>query len=1412
MHKISWDKFKVKNEDYRKSFEELSYFLFCRRHKRSAGIFRYHNQTGIETEPVKIKRKLIGFQSKWFDSVIDKEKINSSITRAKRKNPKLNKIVFYINQEFTESTGRKKKDSQLKIDIESHAKSENIDIEWVVLSNFEIILNQPSNLDLAQLYFDFSDEFGFIKAFSNPEILTFLQSSEYIELPFLNLKTQKIEDITKRILKLKQKTFLLSGHPGAGKSISMYRIFQILSGLDKTNIADSKKVFQSNKAIPMLVNLKSCAFETIENVIRERQKDYGLRNNKLNFIYLLDGLDELSSDKADQVLSYLCELEKSEKTLKIVISCRSGNLNRVKVKTYFKDISEYKIHDLTEDHINKYFLGKNEINKRNQLDKLIRKNKTLCCEIKDILLVKLLWDTIESLDEHSTILDLLDKKIELLVNEPQYKKNIDELNLLNPKEDKIIELNREISFKFQKRFQFRLAQKDIQQIILSNYPRIDYKAANEILNYIANLFFDGLPSPSDGPDSTTFVYQHRRYQDYFFIQYLASIYEENPKILRELSVLSNRDFLENLLLPYLRAKYKKERNLPGIIELNLIDVYLGNRNDYGADDPYYQNSSEFIPAIAIQNTTVLEGLLSDESLAIKKKISIDLDEVKSKFIQWDKDKESWRLKEYLIGIWNGGISFLIENIVIFLRFGKKEETNEFREAFREILKLYDKYKFKENLKDKESDRLNDPFWARWEDHLYLKIVLSKEKPKDILTNLIRANYKSFDRSKQMIGSQEEGIDKLVKSFFRAVIKANNKYLQDIISELDEEEILMLLDVLVSERNLPILIKNKNISNKLKTKISDIRVNDIKLIFCKKIFDLTISEDDRKYVEQTFKDLREKRPVDWHMYKTQEDYSVASYILDKISFEEYSKPQEGHPFRYYDELGLYSALYRAYIELLTNGRTLETIARDFIRYINFYYETAGGKYLTVDMSFLWAIIFANSKEKLDKLRNVKNSLIKKENNLVPISFYFNLQNVDEKLFVKLISRTELQEFEQYLDTWDDDAPSYVNHCFKLASFFAQTDEQKAITYIAKGINEGMVRHGWHKDIIVSHFLIDALEILWRNNWLSRGELRTQSGKVYDLTKKVKQITDGDHTSRGPYTLLDMVSRYDLDFAIELKADTDKNYSERRYSSNVTLSSILRGKISRGYPMEEIEEEINHYRKDYRYDGKTDPDYYEHKFEIYLAISQSDFYSNEERKKAFENAYQQVEEMRKEGLDYYLSDLDYKNSKKVFIKLCKKYGKKVNVKFEKKEEYKTEYKLSEKQFIKELKKARTRQKMAVLLKQVNDKVKLVNPKSWNLLVEKTYQIYKNINPFIELLRENSFPHTDWFRTNSQYFHFGLASALSNVNTREEAMNYLFDKTTGHGGFINVMKSYEVIGERDICIKLFRRFIRICDFLVN
>ena len=257
-----------------------------------------------------------------------------------------------------------------------------------------------------------------------------------------------------------------------------------------------------------------------------------------------------------------------------------GNLNRLKAKTYFNNIVESQIADLEEKYIDDFFKAKTNTAKEIKLGKLKKGNENLIKGIKDILLIKLFWDTIDKLNESSSILDLFDEKIDLLLDNPEHRKSIENLNLLNSKKQAIIELNQDISFEFQKKFQFRFSQKDLQELILKKFDRLDYKSINTILNYIADLFFENSYSDNFNTE-TTHIYQHRRYQEYFFTQRLKIEYEKNPQIIRVLKVLSNREYFEELFLKYLRKEYERENNLAGLVELNLIDVYLENTKVLG---------------------------------------------------------------------------------------------------------------------------------------------------------------------------------------------------------------------------------------------------------------------------------------------------------------------------------------------------------------------------------------------------------------------------------------------------------------------------------------------------------------------------------------------------------------------------------------------------------------------------------------------------------------------------------------------------------------------------------------------------------------------------------------------------------------------------------------------------------------
>ncbi len=99
----------------------------------------------------------------------------------------------------------------------------------------------------------------------------------------------------------------------------------------------------STGAVPQVINLKLCATDSLENIIRTRQSAYTIQGAELKIIYLLDGLDEISEDRADLILLQMLELSKKKNTHKIIVTCRSGNFNKIQLKNYFKNCIEFKV-------------------------------------------------------------------------------------------------------------------------------------------------------------------------------------------------------------------------------------------------------------------------------------------------------------------------------------------------------------------------------------------------------------------------------------------------------------------------------------------------------------------------------------------------------------------------------------------------------------------------------------------------------------------------------------------------------------------------------------------------------------------------------------------------------------------------------------------------------------------------------------------------------------------------------------------------------------------------------------------------------------------------------------------------------------------------------------------------------------
>lgn len=221
MKEINWNIFKAKfNQRESIAFESLSYQLFCAEHSKPCGIFRFKNQTGIETEPIAVKDSVVGFQAKYYEVRLANKKadIIDSLKKAKAKNKELSVLYIYLNKEFSESSELGVKDPKYKTEIEAEAAKLGLSVIWKVPSHFEIQLADNRNQHIADYYFT-----------SGPTIINFLNgiASHTENILFsvqndINFNNEKIHidrsTFISEIKTLQNDIIIINGEGGCGKT------------------------------------------------------------------------------------------------------------------------------------------------------------------------------------------------------------------------------------------------------------------------------------------------------------------------------------------------------------------------------------------------------------------------------------------------------------------------------------------------------------------------------------------------------------------------------------------------------------------------------------------------------------------------------------------------------------------------------------------------------------------------------------------------------------------------------------------------------------------------------------------------------------------------------------------------------------------------------------------------------------------------------------------------------------------------------------------------------------------------------------------------------------------------------------------------------------------------------------------
>lgn len=1368
-----WNKFRVKNEKYTDAFETLCFHIFCRTFQVT-GLTKNHNNPGIETDPVLVDDQYVGFQSKFFDGNISYPNIKESIAKAKKYyESKIDKIIIYLNKDGTKNS---------KDNIISEARDKfNISIEFKTCSFFENVLSQTGYHDLYQFYFSPADITNFIKSNITSEVYTSLQSSSFIDLTLEN-GTKKIK-CTILCGEINNKPVLITGSPGSGKTMVINKFFQIMSGFNDLNEKYSSPLEHANKPIPMVIRLKDCYSDSLETLIRNRQNDYSVGSQKdIKFIYLLDGLDELTEEKAIQCINYIKQLGNIANTSSIIVSCRISSINKIHIYSHLENIQEYTISKLTELEIKFYFKNHYGGIKASSLEQV--SNSNLVSEITDILLLTLFWEHIENLDPNSTAMELFKLKIYSFQKDKKLIRDLGDLNLPSPKWEHIIKINQQISYEFHGRFQFRLPHDTLYQLISNMYPKADYNSINNILHFLAHSFFDDTSESSN----KSYIYQHRIYQEYFFAQKLQIKYENNPQILRSLNIFSNYEFFDKFFLPYLRNDYERNKNLIGLLELNLIDVYLGKNRNWGADEPYYEGLLSFMEALSLQRDSIFNQLWSSEGLNIQNLVYINIKLLESKLNEFQQNPLNYTLEQELTKVYETRLGTLLKLGQLLHINNKIKESELIKNNWIEIYQIYDKH-LQIFEKANHGSKLNNPLSSRYESYIYYLLLIARNNLMEILDDHIRMNINS--------SHPEEHNHKLLAYFYEPCIKYRLEELIDIIDKLDNFEFIGLLEVISEIEYLNTLASNSKLKEKIYARIKSLPVNEekpsVSTLFIMSLLGVELPLKIKQSRKKDAEEIRKSVHNDWQISQHAINYAQL-FFISKINYD-----------HYLTGLDIIAYLLLDYIKLINENKSILQILRNHLTHVS---ESSTQEKLSPNtrayISTLWAAILSFSKEPISNKKNVKEILFKRsEIEIDPWVLCMNMQEFDKEVFKTVINSNDLSFFEiveqnqqgktnipkgTLISIYDE-----VDKFFDLSKLFVHCNSDKSLEYFLQGMNNSILRHGSRKDHIVCSNLVEALNIVWRNYLYPQDKLYEYTKDIYNLIKRVVTLTE--RTSYGPGNLISIVAQYDLNLAEDLYEDLEIFFQPSYYLTSAFIE-IQKVKIDLGTDLSKIWEE------NYPLDDQH--------YEVFVHILKSNFYTNMEKKPIFNQLYSYLEKPKAHDSGVLTELLEDQKFIEIYTLLCKTFDKSFNLISD--AQNNDTYKPTPKEIINLPEKLDTKEQIAEIYKKLSNHAILSKQDDWERLIDKTYDTHNSIDLIVELFEQMRYPSGEYFAGSAgKYYHYAIAYALQKAETNLQMFEYL-SRHSGHEGLLQLMKAYEVNQDFKSCTKIFEKFLGLCHLLVD
>ena len=1343
----------------------MCYFLFCRKYGINDGIRTDFNQVGLETEPIKYTdEKYYGFQAKFFDKSINYQNIENSVDKALENYSNLHHIIIYLNQDAQTSC-------KSALNIETKCQNKGVTIEWFLPNNFKSVLNQPKNLDLAQFYFGEADYLGFISDAKNVRMSTLLQSREYLELSLSCVEKHiTITEYANEIIQTDRKLHLFSGSAGTGKSVCMCKLLHIYGGLDEETLDDQLIKIQTIGAIPIYINLNNTALKSLESIVTYYKQDLFHGDNSNKFIYLFDALDEVPHDRITSVLLFIEDLLENESTKKVIISTRLSSYNKHILKSTLFNFDEYVIDKLNNDQILFYFESKCNEEKSARLTMLVNENKNFIGSIQDVLTLSLLWNQIEKINKLSSLTDLMKYSTSEILRNIHHKKNLELLNLPNPKEDSIIELNKRIAFSLFERDITSIGYSDLYDIIGNLFPKCDYKSLNEIVGYLSDSFFDITTTN----ESYAFAYQHRRFAEYFTILELGDKIEKDLNYLRTHNIIINFDLFEKMFIPYLQNKALEEKDLALAFLVGLFNVYLGKDRAWGVDKSFYFWTDWIVYAVASQNNMIFESISQDQSLPfheffnyIPDKIIHDLSKQPVKASFNDEMKQFFKIYILLISNMN--------------KFDKQNFVAGMMRNYNAIIKLSQEKKYFYNSISVKDNNLV------WRNITYINAVIKQDKINEMVDIALE---KSKDINvNDLFGEYIETDLLYLSSLYYNLILYHTDKCSGIIKRMNLNQLSVFVISLAKPECIKKLYDNSSIKQSLKELcVSEIltgNLSGVLNIALKKFLGLELSEKEVQFVQEFFSNNKlHSTSVFW-----KDHCDTVGLLLH--SFKEFGVWNNMD-----SSIKKYAVAYSTFVKMFTESYSISKFVRSIK--VNMFKHDEADYYVRILLGKALALADDGDNHLKGAIAYING--VPYDGGLLVV--YHTMKLFNSCRFEKLLNVTDLTKLYTAEIYQDIDFTSTSDCLFMLSFILSKHDNALSYDVLLKGMSNGMLRMNDRKDTIGDYKLLESLEILLKNNWISSEVLINYLTRIL----KIAEVMNSHHIENDTHGIvMRLLSEYNFgaaQFYYEKISTLQETY-------NLIHLDYALAMVYRGMNIRQIENCLNNISTDYdRYYQKISWNCFYYKIEAYLSIANSDFYSDHEQKECFIKACEAIQSLVDAGWEKELKKAEYE----IYYLLCTRYGKEVDVEKEKEFEYSVRtIKEPEVKTIEVLKEIKGEAELEDLFKRLESNYLLDNFEVNDLLIEKCYDICGNIDLILALLDKLHYPSSTQYSYNSKNLWMTVISALKNQKSKNAMVDFLINNGGGHDGFSELIKIYGFLGDKEICIRAFDTMLKSIEFLL-